>query len=168
MTLLQPMRAEAYPAYVESSVLGYAEDNIANGRWPAEGAVERSRAEFLELLPQGLATPDHHLFEILAEPSGETVGHLWLAVELRNGLRGAFVYDVEILPAHRRQGHARRAFQALESVVAAFGLTTIGLHVFGQNAGAQALYAQLGYTVTGMNMLKSLGPAAVLGQNPGP
>jgi hypothetical protein len=35
--------------------------------------------------------------------------------------------------------------------------SSIGLHVFGDNLGAHALYAKLGYGVTGINMLKRLG-----------
>jgi ribosomal protein S18 acetylase RimI-like enzyme len=66
------------------------------------------------------------------------------------------VYDLAVKPEYRRQGHARRAFQALESEVAALGLSRIGLHVFSHNTGAQALYASLGYHVTGHNMTKML------------
>ena len=36
------------------------------------------------------------------------------------------------------------------------GLQSIGLHVFSQSVGAQALYMSLGYQVTGINMLKQL------------
>jgi ribosomal protein S18 acetylase RimI-like enzyme len=107
-------------------------------------------------LPQGLATPDNHLFEILATADGPTVGCLWFAVEDQHGVRGAYVYDVEIKPEFRRLGHARRAFQALDGIVASLGLSSIGLHVFGHNPGAQALYIQLGFAVTGINMLKRL------------
>jgi ribosomal protein S18 acetylase RimI-like enzyme len=158
MTTLKPMRAETYADYVASSVAGYAQDNVAAGRWPIEGALERSRAEFEGLLPQGLATPDNHLFEIKASDDGVTVGYVWLAVVVNHGLRGAYVYDLEVLPQYRRQGHAKRALLALEPVAAALGLPTIGLHVFGHNPGAQALYQQLGYGVTGINMLKRLEP----------
>ncbi len=154
MTVLSPMRAEAYAAYLESSVAGYAEDNIAAGRWPRQGAVGRSRASYLELLPHGLATPDNYLYEIMADEGGPVVGVIWFAVEMRHGVRTAFVYDLEIESAHRRQGHARRAFLALEALVAGLGLDSIGLHVFGQNHAAQALYSQLGYVVTGINMVK--------------
>ena len=38
-------------------------------------------------------------------------------------------------------------------------LSSIGLHVFGQNIGAQTSYRKLGYGVTSVNMLKHLGPA---------
>ena len=157
MTVLSPMRPEVYPAYVDSAIEGYAEESVASGRWPKEGAVERSRAEFDALLPDGLDTPDNHLFEIKVGDEGPTIGFIWFAIELRHGLRGGYVYDVEIKPEHRRQGHARRAFLALEPLAASLGLPSIGLHVFGHNPGAQALYSQLGYTVTGLIMRKQLG-----------
>ena len=151
------MRPQAYDAYFQAAVAGYAEDNVASSRWPREGALERSRADFESSLPQGLETPDNYLFEIKTAETGATVGALWFAVEEKHGLRSAFVYDIEIKPEWRRQGYAVRAFQALEPLVAALGLSTIGLHVFGHNPGAQALYAKLGYAVTGINMAKHLG-----------
>ena len=150
------MRQEVFADYVESLVMGYAQENIASGRWPAEGARERSAAEFRDRLPQGAATPKNHLFEIKASDDGPTVGFIWFAEEDRHGARGAFVYDVAVKEAYQRRGHARRALLALEPLVAELGLSSIGLHVFGQNAGAQALYAQLGYAVTGINMQKKL------------
>ena len=78
----------------------------------------------------------------------------------KNGLKSAFVYDVEVKSELRRQGYARAAFTALEPIVKALGLSSIGLHVFGHNPGAQALYRSLGYGITGVNMLKQLGSDA--------
>jgi ribosomal protein S18 acetylase RimI-like enzyme len=161
VTVLIPMRAEAFASYLQSSVAGYAQDNVASGRWPADGSRERSLVEFRSLLPQGLATPDNHLFEIMAHEGGPTVGYLWFAIEERHGIRCAFVYNVEIKPEFRRQGHARRAFQALEALVASMGLSSIGLHVFAHNPGAQSLYSQLGFAVTGISMLKQIGPPTI-------
>lgn len=161
MTVLVPMRPEVYAEVIAASVEAYARDNVAAGRWPADGALERARGEIQGLLPQGLATPDNHLLEIRAGADGPAVGHLWFALETRHGRRTAFVFDVEIRPEHRRQGHARRAFLALESLAGELGVLGIGLHVFGFNKPAQALYGALGYTVTGINMNKMLGgPAA--------
>ena len=156
MTTLAVMRPEFYPGYVAMSVAHYAEDNIAAGRWPREGAHARSRTEWDSLLPQGLATPNNHLFEIQASLQGPTIGALWFAIEDRHGQRSAFVYDVGIDAPWRRQGHALRAFEALETLVTELGATHIGLHVFGHNPGAQALYAKLGYGITGINMQKRL------------
>ncbi len=154
------MRPEVFADVMASSIAAYASDNVAAGRWPQAGALERSRAEFQSELPQGLATPDNVLLEIRATADGPLVGHLWFAVRSQHGRRTAFVYDVEVRPEHRRQGHARRAFEALESLAGELGVVSIGLHVFGFNTPAQALYGALGYTVTGMNMNKPLGGPA--------
>jgi ribosomal protein S18 acetylase RimI-like enzyme len=110
------------------------------------------------LLPQGLETPDHFLFEVAADDDGPTVGYAWLAIERRLGTVSAYIYNIEIKSEHRRHGHATQALQALESVAAAAGATSIGLNVFAHNTGAQALYRQLGYQLTNMNMRKSLQP----------
>jgi len=156
MTTLVPMLQEVFATYLESAIAGYADDNVASGRWPAEGALARSRTDFENSLPQGLATPDNFLFEIKSELGGPTVGFLWFAVVEKNGIRSAFIFDVEVKPEFRRQGHARAAFQAVEPIVRGLGLSSIGLHVFGHNPEAQALYNSLGYGITGINMLKAL------------
>jgi ribosomal protein S18 acetylase RimI-like enzyme len=158
MTLLVPMSPEVYAEVVTASIAAYARDNAAAGRGSADGALERARSEILTLLPQGLATPDHHLLEIHAA-DGTRVGHLWLAIETRHGQRAAFVFDLAILPPHRRQGHARRAFAAMESLAGELGAQSVGLHVFAFNEAALALYRGLGYRVTGLNMIKPLGTA---------
>jgi ribosomal protein S18 acetylase RimI-like enzyme len=155
-TALAPMSAATFVAYMHEAVAGYADGNVAAGRWPAEGALERAQADFDSLLPQGLATPGQHLFEIRAGAGGPVVGFLWFGVEAPRGLHSAFVYDLGIHAPWRRQGHATRAFEALEALVRGLGLARIGLHVFGPNTCAQALYLKLGYTVTGLNMLKLL------------
>ena len=142
--------------YIEAAVAGYADDNVASGRWPPEGAPARSRADFDASLPRGLETPDNYLFEIRDAGTGVTVGSIWFAVREEHGLRTAFVYDVEVRPESRRRGYATAAFQALEPLVRDLGLTSIGLHVFGHNMGARALYSRLGYEVTGLNMQKRL------------
>jgi len=156
LTSLIPMRPERFEAYRLESARGYADDNVASGRWPAEGAHERALADFDQSLPQGLATADHYLYEIHDDGAQNAVGVIWFAVIERNGLRSAFVYDVEVQARFQRQGHARRAFQLLEPIVRAKGLSSIGLHVFTQNTGAQALYQSLGYRVTSINMMKRL------------
>ncbi len=156
MTLLVPMRAEFYPAYLEAAIAAYAEDKAAAGGWPPDDAPALSRAEFARLLPQGLATPRHHLFEILEAPGGDHVGVLWVAEVAENGVRFAFVYDLEIAPARRRRGHATRALAALEPIARGLGLSHVGLHVFGHNPGALALYRKAGFAVTDLNMVKRL------------
>ncbi len=162
ITQLVQMRATIYESYMEASIRAYADDNVAAGRWPADGAMDRSQRDYASLLPEGLATPDNFLYEINACPDitdatpGVRVGYLWFAIVERNGVRGGYVYDLEVFPEHRRQGHAAAAFTAMEKLARDMGLPSIGLHVFANNPGAQDLYAKLGYQVTGLNMIKHL------------
>ncbi len=157
-TTLVPMQESAFAAYRESAIRGYAEENIAAGRWSEEAALDLAREDFESLLPQGLATPDSYLYQIHAisseTKSSTHVGYLWFAVVTKTGVRTGYVYDLEVLTEFRLLGHAERAFSALESVARELGLTSIGLHVFAHNPGARALYAKLGYKVTGHTMVK--------------
>lgn len=154
--VLQPMSEAGYARFWRESIAGYAQDKVAAGQWRAEAAQAQSAAEFASLLPQGLATPDHHLFDIIDAASGQAVGHLWFAIEDRHGIRVAYVYDLAVHPEHQRRGHATRAFRAMEDKVRALNAWRIDLHVFGHNPNAQALYAALGYRVTSVTMAKSL------------
>jgi ribosomal protein S18 acetylase RimI-like enzyme len=152
------MSEAEYERFREASIREYARANVDAGRWPLDAALERSREAYEHLLPKGLGTPGQHLFTIHDDVQRVDVGVLWLAVsEHPGGQRSGHVYDVAIAEAHRRQGHARAAFVALEAVGREMGLVEIGLHVFWHNDGAQALYRSLGYEPTGINMLKKLG-----------
>jgi ribosomal protein S18 acetylase RimI-like enzyme len=156
VTALRPMQAAAYPEYLESAICGYAQDNVSARRWPQVGAIERSREDFESLLPRGLDTPDNFLFEILDHKNGPTVGYFWYKLERKYGACSAYVYDLEVRPEHRRQGHAWRALKALELLAAEAGATSIGLNVFANNAAARALYRKLGYRPTNINMSRPL------------
>jgi ribosomal protein S18 acetylase RimI-like enzyme len=161
MSVLVPMRPEEFVKYRESSVTGYAKDSVEAGYWSAEGSLKRSRIIFDSLLPHGLTTPNNYLYELQAAVDGATVGFLWFANVERQGIRMAYVYHILIKEPYRRLGHAKRALFALEPIVASLGLSSIGLQVFGgNNIGAQALYRQVGYVVTGINMSKNLNASA--------
>lgn len=155
-TVLRAMTEAAYARFKDNSVADYAKENVAGGRWPDTGALERSRLAYEQLLPQGLATPGQHLFTIHDVAQGLDVGVLWLAVVDHPGGRSGHVYDILVFPAYRHLGHARAAFAALEALARAWGLSELGLHVFAHNQAAQSLYRSLGFRVTGLNMQKRL------------
>lgn len=155
-TTLHRMTGQRYASFLEEAVADYAEQNVSAGRWSVEGALERSRQEHARLLPQGIATPDQHLFTIHDDIDGVEVGVLWIAVNERPGGRFGYVYDLAIEAAHRRQGHARAALIALEEVARELGVVDVGLHVFANNSGALALYRALGFETTGINMQKRI------------
>jgi len=158
MPVLRPITDAEFSAWLSQAVPAYAEDKVISGAWPQEGALETSLKEHEALLPNGKDTPNNHLYTIL-DSSRTQVGVIWFAAEDRGSNRVAYVYNILVWPEYRRQGHALRAFAALEDVVLRMGLVGIALHVFGHNAPAQALYAKLGFKPTNFNLYKPLGVA---------
>jgi ribosomal protein S18 acetylase RimI-like enzyme len=153
MTTLVAMTEAEYEGFLARAVPAFAKDKCESGAWTVEESLARSLQSFLELLPQGLETPDNHLFTIRGDGAVQ-VGALWFALEQRGGARVAYVYDIEVLPAYRRLGHARRALVALEGEARARGAAGVALHVFGHNAAARALYQALDYRPTNINLYK--------------
>ena len=150
------MTLDEYECWLRAAIASYAEDKTASGQWSPDESLERSTQEHAELLPQGLSTPDNHLFSVL-NGDDQLVGVLWFAVKTKFNAPVAYLYNIEIDPKHRRRGHAYRALLALEEEARRMGLAGVALHVFGHNAAAQALYAKLGYAPTNINLYKPLG-----------
>lgn len=113
-------------------------------------AGEKAERDHTALLPEGVATPD--VLVSVLEQDGQTVGTLWLA-QRRDG---AYVYDVEVDPAHRGRGHGRSLMLLAEADSLAAGATRIGLNVFAGNTPAQRLYESLGYEATVHHLYKQL------------
>ncbi|HET7793478.1 MAG TPA: GNAT family N-acetyltransferase [Rhizobacter sp.] len=155
-TRLVPMHPQRFEAFAEEAITTHADHNAQVGRWPRETALERARAEFARLLPQGQQTPEHFFYEIEDQALGEKVGYLWFAVIGPADARGGYVYNIRVRPEFRGRGHAKAALDLIEAVALDMGLDAIGLHVFSFNTNAQALYRSSGYGITGMNMLKPL------------
>lgn len=153
--VLVPMSESEYLAFLAAAVPDYAADKVASGEWTAERSLELARQSFETLVPDGLRTEGHHFFTIRDDDQAP-VGVLWFAEKQRGGGDVAYVFNVGIAPAHRRRGHASRAFLALEDELRKLGLSGVALHVFGHNPGAQALYAKLGYRPTNINMFKAI------------
>jgi ribosomal protein S18 acetylase RimI-like enzyme len=159
MSPLRPMTTSEYAEWLEESIPGYAADKVASGQWSQEESLALSRKENAELLPLGLETPKNHFYAIV-DSQAIAVGMLWFAVKKKFDARIAYVFDVSIRPERQREGHAMRAFLALEEEVRRLGLSGIALHVFGHNAGARALYERLGFEPTNISLFKSVKPRA--------
>lgn len=156
MTRLVPMRPEYFASFAEREIAAYAHENVAAFRWEEARSDERARAQFLKLLPQGLATPSQYLYEILDDPGGGTIGDLWFEISGTAADRSAYLYDLRIQRPFRGQPHARAALRLLEARCRELGARSLGLHVFAHNTTAQTLYGSLGFAVTGFNMAKRL------------
>lgn len=135
---LEPMDQTAYAAWEAEEVESYAEARARSGESP-ERALEVSREQHAELLPDGLATEHHHFF--VGRVAATTVGTLWVGTERPM----AFVYDVGVEEAHRRQGYGGGLMRAGALWARQHGAHALGLNVFGYNHAARALYEALGY-----------------------
>lgn len=156
MIKLIPMEQMDFDMFCERSIVEYAEDKVRNGNWPAEGAPERARKEFQELLPDGLKTKDHFLYSVVEEASGEKLGILWVNVKMDTPQRPAFIFDFAIDEQFRGKGYGKQALLALDEKLLSMGAESVGLHVFGDNTIAQELYKKAGYKITNINMRKIL------------
>lgn len=155
MTQVQPMTQARYEAWLAATTREYAEEKVKSGNWAADDAMERSKAEFERLLPQGLATPGHELRSIV-DDDGNAVGRVWFTIETREVGRVVFVYDIAIEPEFRRRGHAQAALSEVEAYAREQGCLGVMLHVFGSNSGARELYRKAGYDETNVIMLKKV------------
>jgi ribosomal protein S18 acetylase RimI-like enzyme len=155
VSVLRPMIESEYAAWRAEVVPAYASDKVASGQWSRAESLDLSRKEYDELLPQGLATRDNFLFTIVDVQSAP-VGVLWFALKTRFGTQIAYVFDISVKPERQREGHACRAFLALEDEARRLGLSGIALHVFAHNPGARALYEKLGFRPTNISLFKTL------------
>lgn len=153
-----PMVDEEFAPFLATLIPEYAAENVRSGRWDPVHALENARHETDRLLPQGRATPDQFFVTVQREPDHVRVGALWYSLQRPPEGHGAFVYYLLIDPSHRRQGYGRATLLALEGEARRLGAEAIGLHVFGWNDGAIALYRSLGYETMGLLMRRALPP----------
>ena len=153
---LRPMTPAEFEEWQEQLAQDYAQEQVAAGRWPREGAVQRALDESAGLLPQGLDTP-RMLVLRGHDADGEPVGRAWVALDGPRGIPGAaFLYDIEVVEERRGRGFGRALLVAVEDAARQAGATTLELNVFGQNRTAVALYDSAGYDVVTQQMRKTL------------
>lgn len=156
MVHLRAMTASEFDLYLERAVAEYADEKVKAGNWHASEALERSRLEYQKLLPEGVTTPKQHLSTIVSDELPGSLGMIWFAEIDQMPEPYAFIYDFSVEEPFRRRGIGTQAMLAVEAEVRSLGISRIGLHVFGHNQSARALYEKLGYEVTNINMLKIL------------
>ena len=148
------MDPDRFEAWSQQSVRAYAEENVKSGRWDDSEAMERSEREFMEQLPDGLATPDHFMFELFFE--SEYIGYIWVFINPGAAVPSAFIYDIEIVAEQRGKGFGKATMRALEPWCKALNLKRIALNVFAFNTTAIELYQGMGYQTTNFSMQKDI------------
>ena len=153
---LEQMSEADFEDSLKRGIRMLAADLVRLGLATEELSLEASRAEFSELLPQGLKTPGHCLRNVLDAASGNRVGETWFTVKERGG-RVHFLIDwIWIDSQYRRRGFATATLHALEQEARKLGADRTRLSVMTDNSGAVALYSKLGYSTTNIRMTKIL------------
>lgn len=148
ITLAPPTVAE-FRRIRESAIDDFSREGRP-GTWPTE---EIARREFDRWFPEGVETPDRHLFSI-RKTDGRFVGSLFMTIAERPQGREAFILNLEIFPEFQRKGYAKMALRALETHVVSLGLNKIALSVFNGNQAAIQLYDSAGYRPVFTRMAK--------------
>lgn len=148
------MTQTEFDAFLEQVIPDYAADNVKAGYWSEEEALEKSRSEFMRLLPQGLQSENHYLYTLYDED--QAVGRIWMRANFDRPTKSGFVFELWVDEQFRGKGYGKQAMLLLEEKAREMGLKSIGLHVFGYNTVARSLYEKLGYEVSSLNMSKNL------------
>lgn len=150
--LLKEMSKEDFDPYFQNKIKRYAgvlsENIIEQGEDPSSKALKQLNG----LLPNGIETPNHHLFNI--QRGENLIGFVWLKIEEEK--KSAFLYEIYILEEYRGKGYGTETMKRLEEILVHREIEYFKLHVFGSNTGARKLYEELGFEIAGINMLKPL------------
>lgn len=150
------MTAAEFGRYLEPTIRTYAREKVIAGEWTPEEALELSRRDHARLLPDGLATRGQFLFMVREEPANEVVATLWLTLRMRGVQVEAYVYDIDVIESRRSHGYGRATMLACLDKARELGADSVGLHVFGHNKTARALYDSMGFQPTNINMTLKL------------
>jgi ribosomal protein S18 acetylase RimI-like enzyme len=156
MITLIPIEQSDFETFLDREIVEYAEDKVKSGNWLAEEALEKSQAEFDRLLPEGFQTKDQFVLTIFDDESNIKLGQLWVQVKIDGLHRRAFINDFVIKKDFRGKGFGQKSLRALDEKMRLMNVESIGLHVFGHNTNAIALYEKMGYEVTNLYMSKKL------------
>jgi ribosomal protein S18 acetylase RimI-like enzyme len=140
--------------FLERTIPEYADDKVRAGHWAESEALERSRKEFADELPQGLQTKNNYLYTLY--DGDNAVGLIWMRANLDRPTNDGFILELYVEENHRGKGYGKQIMLLIEEKARELGLKAIGLHVFGSNKIAQNLYKAVGYEVTSVNMSKTL------------
>ena len=147
---LKPLTQTEFKVYLEKAIKNYGNEIFTSGMMNKEQAQKEGQAAFNRLLPDGLNTRDNYLCN--AFDQNTLVGFIWYHIRGEN----AFIYDFYIEESKRRKGYGKKVILACEEIVKEQGVKSIGLHVFGHNKPARALYESLDYEAVSIQMRKEL------------
>jgi len=155
MIKLIPIEQKDFDTFLEHQIADYAQEKVKSGNWLPEQALEKSRAEYQSILPDGLKTPGQYIFSILENETNTPLGVMWIQLSKDSPVRRAFINDFVIHEEHRGKGYGTQAMAALDEKLKEMEVESVALHVFAHNKNAIHLYEKMGYEVTNLYMRKN-------------
>jgi len=153
---VRPMTQAEYDHWQVHLADDYANEQVAAGRWPAQGALQRALEENARSLPDGLDTARMLLLRGVLDDD-TPIGRAWVSLDHpREAPDVAFLYDIEVESDFRGQGLGRALLSAVEQAVREAGVGSLELNVFGRNHVAVRLYSSQVYEVVTQQMRKAL------------
>lgn len=135
--------------YLQHSIKEYAQAMFDQGEYPNfPTALKASETEVMGYYRQSLPEDTHFAFHIVEKDTNQIAGVLAYSYLWMKDHHIAFVDYIEVFPAFRRKGYARKAMQLMEKNVRQTKIKNIDLNVMMSKPGAKKLYESLGYVVT--------------------
>jgi len=156
MISLRRMREEEFPAYSDCFIEDYSQEISKNYGYSIERAIELARQDLQSSFPNGYELNKHELLCIEHHVEGQSnmVGYLWHSINTNNN--STFIYDFFVADSMRGQGIGKQALEALENQLIEVGIQQIKLRVAYHNERALKLYQEVGFSITGLNMMKNI------------
>ncbi|HSJ36108.1 MAG TPA: GNAT family N-acetyltransferase [Acidimicrobiia bacterium] len=131
--------------FLRRSLQVFAAETATAAGIDREAALEQARKQMQSLLPDGPDTVGHRFCWI--GDGSERVGQVWFGPAPVGG--GAYIFDLEVDPVHRRKGHAARALDEVIAWARREEFPSVGRSVFDHNPGARRLYEAAGFALVG-------------------
>lgn len=95
------MTQEEFAKFHEDNLEGYAQDIARAFKRPIEGERVRAKEQVTGLLPKGVDTEGHYLFNAIDTKSGNKVGNVWINVD--EAKSRAFLFDIVVYEPFRQR-----------------------------------------------------------------
>ncbi|MCJ8314834.1 MAG: GNAT family N-acetyltransferase [Saccharospirillaceae bacterium] len=138
MIQLRAMTAQEYPDYCDYFIDDYSREIAENSGCSILKAIELAKT----------------IYYLVSQTGSSVIGYLWHSI--KQSEKPTFIYDFFIFPKHRNNGYGTLALEALETQMKSAGIKQIKLRVAYYNQRALKLYQEVGFTITGFNMLKKI------------
>ncbi len=151
---LRDMSREEYLVFRPRLEAEYAANLARSGALTAADARRKAADDLAALLPSGRNSPGHLLWT--AHDGQQPVGLLWVHLRERSDGLHAFGYELRVEEGLREHGYGRAVVDAALEECRRRGVRSVGLSVFGFNAGARRIYERVGFELTAQTMAKQL------------